>query len=403
MTKHKAREAREAEQAALDQHRQEEERLKAEAKGKKKKDRKGKGRENTPVVMERRYESEARERNEDTGISPINRAPDLPPMLEFSPEKAPTQELPSQGPDTVVSGSGQKEVTESESESEEDVPLSQVRQTSRSRPSSLYPKSLKAPTEEESSNEDGDVPLARLRRPNPLPTSTSTSKPTLALATDFGPGINLDQPPLSATGSLGLNVPVPQSASEMTKPTTEEVGEDDDVPLLLRQAHIKSLAPPRSADNDDDDDVPLGVRQSMLLATSPSGFMPPNPAMYAQGQGHMYGGHQYQHPASMYGYAPYGHQPMPHQMQMPMHGWPQMPMPMGYPPPPPPPNMGLGMGHMSFPDLSAMMQAQGQGFPNPDVAGAGAGLQSGNIDSWRKGVDPAVAPPPSVGGASRRS
>jgi hypothetical protein len=134
--------------------------------------------------------------------------------------------------------------------------------------------------------------------------------------------------------------------------------------------------------------------------------------MYAQGQGFMYGGghpHPHLHPASMYGgYPPTWGQAHPH-MGMPMHGWPPGPAPVqqhpmmhnGYPFRPPPPPM-MNMGHMSFPDLTAMMQAQGQGFPIPSEQGAG-GLQGGNIDSWRKGVDPAVAPPPSVGGGSRRS
>ena len=67
--------------------------------------------------------------------------------------------------------------------------------------------------------------------------------------------------------------------------------------------------------------------------------------------------------------------------------------------------MGMNIGQMSFPDLGAMMNAQNQVVPPGATAdmGAGVGVQSGNIDSWRQGVDPVVPPAGSVGGGSRGS
>jgi hypothetical protein len=70
--------------------------------------------------------------------------------------------------------------------------------------------------------------------------------------------------------------------------------------------------------------------------------------------------------------------------------------------------MGMNIGQMSFPDLGAMMNAHNQSVA-PSAAltemgtGSGVQTQTGNIDSWRKGVDPVVPPAGSVGGGSRRS
>jgi len=369
----------------------------------KKKDRKGKGKmRESDYIAQDQLDHQRNGMMDD--ISPINRVPDLPPVLQFSPERRPPVEV--------------------ESDSDEDVPLSRIRQT-KSRPSSIHPSA-----ERQIDSDDSDVPLARLRKPR----SQAHDKPTLSLSTEFAPTLDLGLE--SATGSLGLNLPVPQSASEMTKPTEEEIGEDDDVPLLLRQAHIKSLAP-KKEDNDDDDDVPLGVRQSMLLSSNSaanlnmmSGFRPPDPALYNPN----YGGYpQYQNPQaytqSMYGYPPVPASGWGSPMPMPM--WPQQPM--GYPYGIQPQQtgmshqyiqaqhtgmsmapqqqtglrggMGMNIGQMSFPDLGAMMNAQNQVVPPGATAdmGAGVGIQSGNIDSWRKGVDPVVPPAGSVGGGSRGS
>jgi hypothetical protein len=411
MAKLKIRQAHEAEQAQLARYREEEEeRRKQEKRGKKKKDRKGKGKARESDFPELHSQDTMPEKGVDgeralmDGFSPINRVPDLPPMLQFSPEKAPAREV-----------AVQEQVADSDSD--EDVPLSQLRQTVRTRPGSMRPPSTSTMHRaDNASDSDSDVPLAQLRKAKSSK-SPNIDKPTLTLSTEFAPTLDLGDIPPSATGSLGLNLPAPENSSEMTKPTQEEVGEDDDVPLLLRQAHIKSLAPAVTAvSNDDDDDVPLGVRQSMLLSTnSISGFRPPDPALYAPGYHPGYQSpyqpvqmHPHAHAASMYGYPPaqWG-------SPMPMQGWPpqfsQQPQQMGYPspsypfPPAPPMGMPMNMGHMNFPDLNAMMQAQGQGIPGPP--NPEAGLPSENIDSWRKGVDPAVAPPASVGGGSgsRRS
>jgi hypothetical protein len=70
--------------------------------------------------------------------------------------------------------------------------------------------------------------------------------------------------------------------------------------------------------------------------------------------------------------------------------------------------MGMNIGQMSFPDLGAMMNAHNQSVP-PSASltemgtVTGVQTQTGNIDSWRKGVDPVVPPAGSVGGGSRRS
>jgi hypothetical protein len=408
MARLKIRQAQEAEQARLVQEREEEEeRRKREKKDKKsKKDRKGKGK-----MTESDYQTQdqlAVDRDQDLtdDISPVQRVPDLPPMLQFSPEKPPARSKP-----------------EPESDSDEDVPLSRIR-NAKSRPSSLYPSTQQRQAE---SSDDSDVPLSRLRKSktsNPNP--PAAEKPALILSTDFAPTLD-----------LGL----------------EEIGEDDDVPLLLRQAHIKHLAQEKS--NDDDDDLPLGVRQSMLLNSNSntnlnggmmSGFRPPDPALYAPGQ-NPYGYPNFQqhphYPGSMYGYPPAPAPGWGSPMGMPT--WPQQPM--GYPyqipqqhtgmsnpyqiPPQhtgmsnpyqiPPQHTGMGMqpqqtglgggmgmniGQMSFPDLGAMMNAHNQSVP-PSSAhsemGTGVQTQTGNIDSWRKGVDPVVPPTGSVGGGSRRS
>jgi hypothetical protein len=435
MARLKIRQAQEAEQARLVQEREEEEeRRKREKKDKKsKKDRKGKGKMTESDYQTQDQSAVDRDQGLTDDISPVQRVPDLPPMLQFSPEKPPTRPKP-----------------EPESDSDEDVPLSRIR-NAKSRPSSLYPSTQQRQAE---SSDDSDVPLSRLRKSktsNPNP--SAAEKPALILSTDFAPTLDLGLD--SATGSLGLNLPVPQSASEMTKPTTEEIGEDDDVPLLLRQAHIKHLAKEES--NDDDDDVPLGVRQSMLLNSNStmnlngnmmSGFRPPDPALYAPAP-NPYGYPNFQqqphYPGSMYGYPPAPAPGWGSPMGMPT--WPQQPM--GYPyqiPPqhtgmsnpyqiPPqhtgmsnpyqiPPQhsgmgiqpqqtglgggMGMNIGQMSFPDLGAMMNAHNQSVP-PSASltemgtVTGVQTQTGNIDSWRKGVDPVVPPAGSVGGGSRRS
>jgi len=414
MARLKIRQAQEAEQARVIQEREEEEeRRKREKKDKKsKKDRKGKGK-----MRESDYQTQDQlvddwDQGLVDGISPVQRVADLPPRLHFSPEKPPAHPDP-----------------EHESDSDEDVPLARIRQI-KSQPSSIHPSTQQRQTE---SSDDSDVPLSKLRKPkssNP----PAAEKPALILSTDFAPTLDLGLE--SATGSLGLNLPVPQSASEMTKPTTEEIGEDDDVPLLLRQAHIKHLAKEKS--NDDDDDVPLGVRQSMLLNSNTnhnqngnmmSGFRPPDPALYAPSP-NSYGHPNYQqqphYPGSMYGYPPAPAWGSP----MGMPTWPQQPMGYPYQIPPqhtgmshpyqiPPQHTGMGMqpqqtrlgggmgmniGQMAFPDLGAMMNAHNQSVPpSTSLNEMGTGVQTGNIDSWRKGVDPVVPPAGSVGGGSRRS
>jgi hypothetical protein len=401
MARLKIRQAHEAEQAQIVREREEEEERRKQEKKDRKKDRKGKGKakeyDHQPQDMlgngngnglERVHSNTSGALMDD--VSPINRISDLPPTLQFSPEKPPPKAR-----NTADLG---------QSDSDEDIPLSRIKQNAKARP--------RQPKQGNSSGDDSDVPLSRLRKSkSSIP--PSIEKPALTLSTDFAPTLNLGNVDESATGSLGLNLPVPQSASEMTKPTTQEIGEDDDVPLLLRQAHIKSLAPPRvTASNDDDDDVPLGVRQSMLLGTqSMSGFQPPNPALYAPapgpGQGYGYSPHPHAYAASMYGYPPtHWGSPMPIQPQM--TGWPHQLYPQHqYPYQPQPPmggGLGMNMNQMSFPDLGAMMNAQGQSMPPLPDMGMGVGVpgQSDNIDSWRKGVDPAVAPP-SVGGGSRGS
>jgi hypothetical protein len=417
MARLKIRQAQEAEHARIVQEREEEEERRKRERKEKKKDRKGKGKmreSDYPPQDQLAVNSVDGNNGLMDDISPINRVADLPPMLRFSPEKPPRAKV------------------QVESDSDEDVPLSRIKKGSKSRPASVFPS-----TQQVDSGDDSDVPLSRLRKSKS--SAPPSDKPPLSLSTDFAPTLDIGLE--SATGSLGLNLPAPQSASEMTKPTTEEIGEDDDVPLLLRQAHIKSLAPKKES-NDDDDDIPLGVRQSMLLSHSNStpnvnmmsGFRPPDPALYAPNP-NPYAGYPnfQQHPqayagSSMYGYPPapapgWGSHMWPQQQQM---GYP----PAGYPYHMPPQHtgmthpylasqhsgmqtqpqhtglgggMGMNIGQMSFPDLGAMMNAQGQAVPPPTSLEMGAGVQSGNIDSWRKGVDPVVPPAGSVGGGSRGS
>ena len=113
MARLKIRQAQEAEQARLVQEREEEEeRRKRDKKDKKsKKDRKGKGK-----MRESDYQSIQdqlavdRDQGLADDISPVQRVADLPPVLQFSPEKPPSHPKP-----------------EPESDSDEDVPLARIR------------------------------------------------------------------------------------------------------------------------------------------------------------------------------------------------------------------------------------------------------------------------------------
>lgn len=395
MAKLRIIQANEAEQRRQEEEKERIKQEKKEAKKNKgKKSKKGKDKEAAARTAE--YEPVALDEHEgvqtEDDFSPIKKTDDLPPMLHFSPEKPPARPPPPTDPVAPEVSS---------SDSEEDVPLSRIKRPTSVHSSKTVPAPVPEP--ESSDDEDGNIPLSRLRKPKPESaprvSSTSPAKPVLALNTDFGPGQHVSDD-LQTTGSLGLSLPSAareKALQHLTQPTVSQPtgGEedDDDVPLLLRQAHMKATSP---ANEDDDDDVPLGLRQSMRQSQASFNFQPPHPASYMPQHPPQPLPHTnsfYQHPQyahsmmSMYGFPP----PQP---QVP-HGWGRYPgTPVsGYPFPPmhQQPPMPMPGNNMGMPPMNMTMPPLPQFAMMTSPSG-----QQDNIDNWRKGIAP-----PSVSGESR--
>lgn len=349
------------------------------------------------------------------GFSPIRKTGDLPPMVTFSPEKAPVKSAPriaeeksEVGEERDAAGLPRRELSEGGSDSEDDIPLSRFRRSTLDRrpTSGLDKPSPSAPVlvaaSESSDDEDADIPLSQLRKPKPTaptaPHKASPDKPVLSIETDFAPSYDQVEQ-LHTTGSLGLALPataIEKTMADLTQPSiSQPTGgeeEDDDVPLLLRQAHIKATAPAVTGHDDDDDDVPLGLRQTMRHSSMTfSPIQPPHPGAFMS---------PYGHPASVYGYppqqpswpSPFHHHHHHQQQQQHAFGYPFAHMPAPSP-------MAMGMPHhmsmnMAMPPLPNFSMMS---LPMPTMDGAGhVQVQHDNIDSWRKGVAP-----PSVSGESR--
>lgn len=433
MAKLKIIQAQEAAQLQIEQEaadekekRKQEKKAKKEKKSKGKDKGKGQGQEYAPVALhdDPNAEFEGLASPEGYVLSPIKKSGDLPPMVQFSPEKPPPRPVADTVGQTDDLG-GRREEEQAgppraryeESDSDDDIPLSKIKRTTPAKPKAPPPQ----PVVESSDDEDADIPLSQLRKaklPPQTQSNTSPPKPILSLNTDFTPKSSEE---LLTTGSLGLTVPVSdvktmqvltQTSTDrptITRPTGGD-DEDDDVPLLLRQAHIKATNTNTGTNaNDDDDDVPLGIRQSMrhssynsfqshMIPPHPGAFMPPNPysAYIQQPQYPQQWQHQAPYPPQSYmgmgmgypgtpgsGYLPYQPPPgMPMAMTMPMNS-----NTTGHLPSPPPVGMPMpGMPGMTMPPLPDF------GLMDP----TGAGPQHDNIDNWRKAIAT-----PSVSGGSK--
>ena len=434
MAKLKIIQAQEAAQRHLEQQAAEEkERKKLEKKAKKEKKGKdkpkGKGQEYAPVAVHDDPTAEFELGSPNPyEMSPIKKSGDLPPMVQFSPEKPPPR--PIEAPmahseighlDHNSQDDRQVDVSQSryeETDSDEDIPLSRIKKTAPVKPKSV--PTPRQPPVESSDDEDAHIPLSQLRRakaksPTRNQSTSSPAKPVLSLNTDFAP-IQSDE--LLTTGSLGLAVPLADAKTmqvltqpiTITQPTGGEE-EDDDVPLLLRQAHIK-------ATNNDDDDVPLGIRQSMRNSSYNSfqGMVPPHPGAFMGHNPYSPYLQQPQFPAQQQ----WGHQPYPPHQYMGMG----MGMGMGYPGVPgngypqfqaPPQQIPqMSMGHMTSPSPMGIPGTSVAGIPSmpsmtmpplPDFGlmdPTGAGPQHDNIDNWRKAIaTPSASASASVSGGSK--
>jgi hypothetical protein len=354
-----------------------------------------------------------------SGGSPIRRAPDAPPILQFSPEKKkvappPADQEEETGPDLDDAAPSFDPLAPRHLgtfASGQQVPLTPSPEPESSQP--LVP--VVAIEDDESSDEE--VPLSKLKAPTT--TSTYGALPNIRLNSDV-------------SGSLGLSVPVlptsisPKPASFVGDAlanfgvTGGDEEEDDDVPLGVRQSRLmppsglgslshKTSQPlterPEEEKEEIEDDLPLGFKHAAAVSRRvASGSNMPNPST---GQSHppamsasasMYG-HPNQMPMGMGGMG-FAQSPSVYGMGMPgmYMGMPQM-------------GMGMGMGGMGMPSMYGNM-----GMPMGGGIGAGMGMPQGqmammqgpmpptempgaNIDSWRKGV----RAPSTVGGESRVS
>ncbi|WWC69099.1 uncharacterized protein I206_103035 [Kwoniella pini CBS 10737] len=243
-----------------------------ELKKMKRKSKKGKGKE---ILPDLKIPKESVE--EPSDISPIARAADLPPALQYSPEKAPSRRLSQEeGEDVEESrqggvgsyddGNGEevnaphdfvgtlnrsiRDENTDEDDSEEDIPLSKLalvksRLSASTRNSILI---LKEPESEDDSDED--IPLSRLPiAPKSPSIITRTRKPLKSL--------ELNLPSSSSSSNLSKSI---SGKSPMSAEVDDENAEDD-LPLAVRQAKTKGLKPITKAEIIEDD-LPLGYKHS---------------------------------------------------------------------------------------------------------------------------------------------
>lgn len=363
-----------------------------------------------------------------SGISPIVKIPVLPPTLDYQPEQVPAQprsHIGIEAPGVRVSRAGigdwessddDEEGTGSKSkrrgngkgkrngndnnehdhdnnhgnnddyetrldseDDEEDVPLSRL----------ARPLHQAEAVESEDDDEEEAIPLSRLRKPV-SEVSALASNPILAVDTNT----------LSGSGSLGLTIPESKQDATVEQQPSGGGVEDDDVPLLLRQAHVKATAAEKDGDGDD---VPLGVRlrtgqmsqygstyfhQGQVPPTSLYPVYPGQPQALYPGYGHEY--NAYAGHGHGYGYGYQGYPSYPTYQQMP-HVPAQYGMGMGMNPP-----MGVdpygGMGMSVYAGIGMSMGQVPMSMPGP----MGGPPNERAIDDWRKGV--AVAPVSSAGG-----
>jgi hypothetical protein len=372
-------------------------------------------------------------------VSPVRPVSELPPLLQYSPDKAaipkpsflePPQEqeqtrrsgsrlalgdwsdssddesgLPRRarkdrgkgsakaGPSTPFQMSSQanhspiKQEANSSSDSEEDIPLSRIAPVAGKVTLTRTPEEM-----DYQADSDEDVPLSKLAIRSPIKSSVSQS--------DFMPTA-----PNPTGGSLGLSLPRPEpphipndlpEANQQPRNTGDDNDDDDDdVPLMVRRARAQTAASleghlKRPQGDDAEDDLPLGYKHAGAATRQASQGMPrhsdPRATMMSFQSG--YGVPVPQPYPPMMG--PMGWDPTGMGMMGGMN--PYGGMPMGYPSMPSLPN--LPMAFPGMPGVEGMMMG-GQG-----MEGYGYGLpQERAIDDWRKGV--AVAPASEAGPSGR--
>lgn len=306
----------------------------------------------------------------------------------------------------------QLQVSVSDGESDEELPLSRLRRMAvdddddddDSSDEDVPLSRIKAQV----ADSDEDVPLSQLRKGGSARGSAVTSPvaglgsgslgllPNVGSPRSGGSGLEADGP--GSPGADGIKSPTPLPA--ISTPANDD-DDDDDEPLLIRRARRsrrvmspiggESASGSNAGQNVEDieDDLPLawkhaGAAQRQHEARKKAS---PPPGM--------------QHMPSFYG-SPYG---MPGMSGMPMsaYGMPQM-SPMMHNP-----MMGMGgMGGMPHMMQQPMMQPQMMGMPNMGMGMGGmGGMPMGgpafedpgsNIDHWRKQVE--LAPMPTGSGQS---
>ncbi|WVQ69698.1 uncharacterized protein L199_007918 [Kwoniella botswanensis] len=368
------------------------------------------------------------------GISPIHRASDLPPALQYSPEKA-TAQRPEHERDNEEEDNENEErrklslgslfspasddenasesgpaphdfaqtlnplaqntgEPDSDEDSEEDVPLSQLAPANAKSRQSVFSASgsgRQVRTEVESeSDSDEDVPLSKL----PIaPRSPSiTTRVTKPLGTSLG--LNLR----SSSSSMSIPGVTNSSRSPLSAEVDDEQAEDD-LPLAVRQAKSKGLKPITKAEIIEDD-LPLGYKHAekaqaqMAQRQFEQDQENSRNSMMSFGNGPYHGQAQ-----SWMGYPQM-------QMQMPMGPYGGMGMGMGYNPNMSMPNLGMGMNMnmamgIGFNPYQMPPMGMDMGMNMNDFDPAMNGNNPGEaIDSWRKDV--ALAPVP-TGDSSRLS
>ncbi|WVF71818.1 hypothetical protein IAT40_006626 [Kwoniella sp. CBS 6097] len=390
----------------------------AEEEKKKRKSKKGKGKERMTIVVP---DEDTRPVEEVLGISPIKRAHELPPALEFEPEKAPSPPSPpsqpaspektprfgenidndglneaeeeegpraehsspqAQQPNVIIAESG----SESDSDSDADVPLSRLAPPRSAHSGGPKPLHNILGGQESESDSDEDVPLSKLSIRSPGASSNSHS--------------NNHHHPSSAQrlteplGSLGLSLP---TFSPSGTPSNEPGGDDndeedeDDQPLAVKQAKARGLKPITKADIIEDD-LPLGYKHAEKAQkqmaergsqvswdgrNSAASFNPyesgMNMGMGMGGMGGMSGMGDMGGMGGGMGWNPHQSSMAPQQFHNPMMGM------------HPNPDMGMkpypfgGGGYPSMPNMNMNMNLQ-PGYPhmnNPYQMGMGMGMGMG--------------------------
>ncbi|WVQ99084.1 hypothetical protein IAU59_006216 [Kwoniella sp. CBS 9459] len=281
----KLRQIQEDERKAAETRRAIEEAKKlAEEEKKKRKSRKGKGKDTMSVVVP---EEDTRPIEEVLGISPIKRAHDLPPALEFEPEQAPPPPPASASPEKGPR-SGENEAIDNDDERGESHSERAEDEGSHAEHSSPRPQASAADEASSSdSDSDADIPLSRLAPPRPALGGGSKAPPKvpanqesesdsdedvpLSKLSIRSPGASsnshsqrLSQP----LGSLGLSLPTfsptgttPNGPGQNRTGADDEEEDEDDQPLAVKQARARGLKPITKADIIEDD-LPLGYKHA---------------------------------------------------------------------------------------------------------------------------------------------